>query len=150
MSTTDGISTEDWDVVHGLAVDVVNAPDSDKSDPTRQLLDYLEALEVKYGPLPSILSTRADYLEDDDPAREALLVRAHALAEARGDTANVVLAAQSLAELHLGKKNLPEADGWLSRMREHMLARGDADYSEYDRLRAMYRGFAMNSVARIE
>jgi hypothetical protein len=149
MSTTDGISTEDWDVVHGLAVDVVNASDSDE-DPTRQLLDYLEVLEVKYGPLPSILATRADYLEDDDPARETLLLRAHALAEARGDTANVVLAAQSLAELHLSKKNLAEADRWLRRMREHIPARGNDDYSKYERLRAVYRGLAIKSDASIE
>src|SRR5688572_1443807 len=98
MATSDGISTEDWDVVHEFAVKMVNAPNSEKQHHKDQLLQYLEALEVKYGPLPSILATRADYLADDDPAREELLLRAHALAEAQSDARNVVYVAHSLAE----------------------------------------------------
>src|SRR5688572_10454019 len=139
MVTSDGISTEGWDVVHELGVDIVNAPDSERQLHTDELLRYLEALEAKYGPLPSILATRADYLEDDDPAREGLLIRAHALADARSDTGNVVYVAQSLAELYLDKRDLTEADRWLCRMRGCLVARGDGNHSEYERIRAQYR-----------
>jgi hypothetical protein len=70
--------------------------------------------------VPSIFATRADYLEDDDPTREMLLVRAHASAEARTDAADLVYVAQSLAELYWKGGDLPEADRWLTRMREHL------------------------------
>ena len=100
---------------------------------------------MTYGPLPSILATRADYLEDDDPVREALLLRAHALAEAQSDAGNVVAVAQSLAELYLDKGDLTEANRWLSRMRESLVARSNADYSDYEHLRAEYRKLAIKS-----
>jgi hypothetical protein len=100
---------------------------------------------VKYGPLPSILATRADYLADEDPAREELLLQAHTLAEAQSDAGNVVYVAQSLAELYLDKRDLTEANRWLSRMREYLVARVNADYSEYERLRAEYRTLAIKS-----
>jgi hypothetical protein len=145
MATSDGISVEDWDVVHDLALQIVNSPDSDKERYRYQMLEYLAELEVKYGSLPSILATRADYLEEEDPAREELLLRAHALAAAQTDTANVVYVAQSLAELYLDKRDLAEADRWLSTMRQHLLARTDTDYSEYERIRAEYRKLVIKS-----
>ena len=119
MATSDGIRTEDWDVAHALAVEIVNAGSGRADEVRQQLLSYLEMLEQRYGALPSILATRADYLAPDDPAREELLIRAHAAAESRGDTANVVLAAQSLAELFLEWRRLPDADRWLTHLREY-------------------------------
>jgi hypothetical protein len=143
MGTSDGISTKDWDIVHELAVEIVNAPDCEKGHHQNRLLEYLNALEVKYGPRASISATRADYLEDDDPAREELLLRAYALAEARSDAPNLIYVAQSLAEMYVAKRELPAANRWLNRMREHVVARGDADYSEYERVRAEYRKLAI-------
>lgn len=146
MATSDGISSEDWDLVHGCAVDVVNAPDADKPQHRQRLLDCLEALEAKYGPLPSILATRADYLDEGDPAREQLLLRAFALAEARDDASNVVHVASSLAELFLDKRDLASADRWLTRMRESLGAGNDVDHAEYERLRAEYRRLAIQRI----
>jgi hypothetical protein len=83
MSTLDGIDANDWEAVQDLAIDVVNAPDHEKTNVRQLLLDYLDTLEARYGTLPSILATRADYLEDDDPKREQLLLRAYELAESR-------------------------------------------------------------------
>lgn len=143
MATSDGISSADWDLVHGCAVDVVNAPDADKPQHTQRLLDCLEVLEAKYGPLPSILATRADCLDEGDPAREQLLLRAFALSETRDDASNVVHVASSLAELFLDKRDLPSADRWLKRMRESMAASSDPDHAEYERLRAEYRRLAI-------
>ena len=142
MGTSDGISTEDWDVVHGLAVDVVNAPD-DEYGPRRQLLEFLETLESKYGPLPSILATRADYLTDEDLRREELLLRAHALAESRGDSVSGVDIAESLVDLYLEKVDLSEASRWLSRMRDHLTDLRDAGHSDYDFWVGQYRKLAI-------
>ena len=63
--TSDGISDADWDVVHALAVEIVNASESEAAvRTTAALLCHLDTLEQKYGALPSILATRADYVED--------------------------------------------------------------------------------------
>jgi hypothetical protein len=145
MATSDGIGSAEWDVVHELAVKIVNAPDVEKPRCRQQLLSYLDELEGRYGPLPSIVATRADYIDSNDPARQALLLRAHATANARGDTANLVSSAQSLAEFFLERGRLREADQWLTQMREHLnqFAHGDTDYSEYEELRAEYRKLAI-------
>ena len=44
MGTPDHISTEDWDVVHGFAVDIVNAPDSEKQHHRDRLLEFLNCV----------------------------------------------------------------------------------------------------------
>ena len=64
-------------------------------------LSTLDRLEVTYGALPSILATRADYLDDEDPRREELLLQAYALAESRHDTMNLLDVAHSLANCTL-------------------------------------------------
>ena len=83
MRTPDGITDADWDRVHELTLDCVNAPTDQEQDTCRcRLLLYLDALEEKYGVLASLLATRADFT--DDPAvQEWLLLRALALAEER-------------------------------------------------------------------
>jgi hypothetical protein len=67
MATPDGITTEDWDRVHDLALEVVNLSaegDEAGSDAAKiQLRELLDDLQEKYGPLPSLLATRADYVE---------------------------------------------------------------------------------------
>jgi hypothetical protein len=145
MGTTDGISTDDWDNVHGLAVDIVNAPDNEKTELRQRLFDYLELLEVKYGPLPSILATRADYLDSDDPAREEFLLRAHTSAESRGDVKNLVYVSHSLGELYLERRRLADAEQWLSRMRQYIASCDETTYrADYERLRAEYRKLVIN------
>ena len=67
---------------------------------TSQLLQYLDELGAKYGALPSILATRADYLMDRTE-REALLIQAYILAEALNDTLNMKETEDSLAELYI-------------------------------------------------
>ena len=144
MPTPDGIGKDDWDAVHGLAVDIVNASEEDKPDLRRRLLDWLDKLENRYGPLPSILASRADYLDVDDPAREDLLLRAHAAAESTGDQLNLLETAHSLAELFLERNNLIEANRWLERMRHYLVQDTDSYLAkEYERLRATYRRLAI-------
>jgi hypothetical protein len=102
--TPDGISTEDWDQVHELAVDIVNASAADDGSAGRvalkRLLEVLDRLQRKYGPLPSLLATRGDYLAD--PAeREYWLEAAHEQALLRQDDKNLVWIASSLASLYV-------------------------------------------------
>jgi hypothetical protein len=104
MPTPDGISDADWEVVRDLAADVVN---NSEDEPTaaglrQRLLYHLASFEAKYGVLPSILATRADYIAEDDlEGRLALLLRAHSLAATRGDYRNLLYTASSLASLYL-------------------------------------------------
>jgi hypothetical protein len=140
MSTPDGIGADDWDVVHQLALDCVNAPDDEKESVRHRLLVYLDTLEARYGSLPSILATRADYLDSDDPKRLELLLRAYELAESRRDRVNALFVAHSLAELHLENRQAEDANRWLSRMRERLADVDDHGLAkDYERLREDYR-----------
>lgn len=82
--TPDGISTEEWDRVHVVAVDIVNASAMEDdvlcAHHTERLLDILDGLEAIYGKIPSILDTRADYT-DDPTVAIALYEEALALSE---------------------------------------------------------------------
>lgn len=64
-ATEDGISVADWNQVHQLAVDVVNASAVSDQPRTaraqRAMHALLRRLIVKYGELPSLLGTKADY-----------------------------------------------------------------------------------------
>jgi hypothetical protein len=135
MSTPDGISTEDWDVVHELAVNLVNTDEERSEECRARLLRYLDKLEEKYGELPSILATRADYV-DDLNAREQLLTRAYSLAENRRDGRNALYLAHSLAELYVEEfKNGSEGRKWLERLRQRLVEVDDSWFAEeYERL----------------
>lgn len=87
VATPDGISTQDWDMVHELAVDIVNTNGDEQENSRVRLLNFLDELEEKYGELPSILATRADYTADLR-RKEQLLIRAYVLAGARHDSLN--------------------------------------------------------------
>lgn len=138
--TTDHIEDGDWERVRELAAQVADAACRDDhgatASGTRQLLAWLEELERKYGPKPSILATKADYRE---ATREqvALLVQAWSLAEAIGDKANLVMIASSLASRFvddIGDRR--EALDWLARLDKALTDWPDADErSEYVRMR---------------
>jgi hypothetical protein len=141
MATPDGISTNDWEGVHRLAVDIANAcldEDDEQVEECRdRLLGWLDRLEEKYGELPSVLATRADYI-DDARAQERLLTRAYELAEARGDELNGREIAHPLAALYVEDLGDPvEGRLWLKRFRQRLLRSDDAWHAEeHERLRA--------------
>ncbi len=136
MATPDGIATDDWDRVHELAVDIVNANEAAAKEYRDRLLEYLGTLEQKYGELPSILSTRADYV-DDLKAKEALLIRAYIVAKNRSDYRNATYVAHSLAELYIEEfKNYSEGQRWLEDLKQHLPQVNDSLFAEeYERLR---------------
>jgi len=100
--TPDGIPTCEWDRVHELAVEVANASMQDDAvleDAKREeMLSWLRELRVRYGDLPSILGTLADYL-DDDVERYDLYARGVAEARRLGDGKNLTILLGSILEL---------------------------------------------------
>lgn len=129
--TSDGISSEDWNQVHELAVELVNAPD-DESEPVRQrLFECLRRLTAKYGELPSILATHADYV-DDPRESERLFLRAFDIAQARGDRAYIREISLSLADLYVNTlRDAADATRWLEVANAYMSADSEMDKSEY-------------------
>jgi hypothetical protein len=102
--TSDGITTTDWDRIKALAARFANAICSDRSAQAvkcrNALLVSLDKLEHKYGKLPSIIATRADYVSDVSESI-GLLKKAYSLAEKMNDRKNLTHIASSLAELYL-------------------------------------------------
>ncbi len=143
--TSDGISTEDWDRVHQLAPAIVNEGDTAESDSARaELLAYLDDLEAKYGTLPSIVATRADYVRDVAES-VSLLKKAYALAAKREDSVNAVYVASSLTSAYIEARDVPEAEYWLGRLGEALRRAGDEsdvqDYQDLEKaLRALRTG----------
>lgn len=147
MATPDGISTQDWDMVHELAVDIVNTDGDEHEKLKVRLLNLLEQLEEKYGELPSILATWADYT-DDLGRKEQLLTRAYVLAEARHDSLNELELAHSLAELYIENfKDAKEGSNWLACIRRHSDQRQDfSRKKDYERLREELRLLQVNPI----
>jgi len=138
--TPDGILTDDWDRVHELAADAANAAlvDDAVADAaaTRRLLEWLDELLRRYGPLPSILATRADYVEDESE-REYLLHAAYEQAELLHDQRNLALIASSLAGLYVeDREDYVLGQRWLERLETHVVACPESNEGdELERLR---------------
>lgn len=115
--TPDGIGDADWDHVHELAVEIVNCSAAEEEEAEARartsLLALLDRLDEKYGPKPSLLATRADYVESSE-SRERLLRSAYSEAERIADEKNQELIAHSLAEFYIEDvRNLDEGARWL-------------------------------------
>jgi hypothetical protein len=143
MATPDGISAEDWDRVTELSMEIWrHINDEDAQERCRlDLLNCLDALEVKYGSLPSIVATRADFISaSETPDKEELLARAYALAVERRDRINALYISHSLAEMYLDERRKPvEGRRWLACF--GTLVYEDPDNplwaKEYDRLKKL-------------
>src|SRR5439155_27076385 len=101
--TPDGISTTDWERVKELACKIANASGANdeglSSEYTTQLLLLLDELQEKYGNLPSILATKADYIANLSESL-ALLKQASQIGNKQGDKANLTLTASSMARVY--------------------------------------------------
>ncbi len=142
IATSDGISRDDWDVVHVLAVEIANAAMAEDSKAEAyarsRMLDHLALLADQYGDKPSILATRADYT--DTPAEQiALLEKAYTLAVEFADYPNMTFTAHSLAVVMIETLGDVEA-GRESLMRlKTCLAQYSEEYEakDYERLSAL-------------
>lgn len=144
MATSDGISTEDWDKVHELALDIANASlRAEKGEEVKgvveaykmELLNHLDSLARKYGSLPTILATRADYI-DDTADKIRLFNEAYTSAKTHGDIHNKLAVASSLARLYIEDLQQPhEGKKWLEVFGECLKKIGDdSDMEEYEEL----------------
>ncbi len=132
MGTADGISDTDWEQVKDLAARLCDAVEGSEEEEAsvKDLMAYLDKLEGKYGPLPSILATRADFLEDYN-RKEELLTRAYAAAQKLGDRKNLVDISHSLAELYVDALvDVQQGRRWLDRLDAHLLDCPDAAYAD--------------------
>jgi hypothetical protein len=138
--TSDGISDEDWDIVKDLSANIVNAVSSNNNRAsarlTQELFQHLSRLESKYGTLPSILATQADYT-DDTRMRTALLEQAWRVAKKNADKANLVFISSSLAELFIEELcRVADGEKWLSLLEESLEGHwDDHEYKEFQRFR---------------
>jgi hypothetical protein len=140
MSTSDGIDTADWDLVHELVLCVVNAGDDEAlADHHRgELLGYLDSLVAKYGELPSLLATRADFVEKVES--EGLLIRAYELSVTAGDHKNGLLIGMSLVDLYTSAlMSRQRAEEWLNRTRDHLRAGNEDDLDDFRSLEQAVR-----------
>lgn len=102
MSTSDGIKSTDWEIILEYTADVVNASAAGCDDTLllNRLFKKLEVLEQMYGRLPSILATRADFL-DDEKQSISLLKEAYVSACEINDLKNQTFISNSLTEAYL-------------------------------------------------
>lgn len=133
--TSDGIDDEDWERVQDAALTYVHATADESDDGNaelRAIVHVLDELELKYGRLPSLLATRADYVDDVD-SRIALLEEAFELAQARQDYRNVIETADSLATTYI--RQLDDSvmgRTWLTALERHLpIAGRESDMERY-------------------
>jgi len=137
MPTPDGISDEEWSRVKELTIDIFHSAEDQRAEGQRRLFEYLDKLEAKYGPVASILATRADFMSDPR-AKDEILRAGFISAEASNDSRNALYIAHSLAELHIeGYRCAIEGWKWLERLKQFLLVVEDSWFGdEYSRLRS--------------
>jgi hypothetical protein len=144
--TSDGITKKDWTKIHGLAVRIVNASAVEDQVRTtvytKRLLDALDILEKKYGSLPSILATRADYILDNRD-RLRLLQAAFNKALELNDVKNQLCTASSLAEYFIARRRIKSASKWL-KVGQNLLKKY-FDKNESQNLRDIAKQIALQS-----
>ena len=144
--TEDGIATEDWGRVHELAVEVVNLSAAGEiaasGEASLRLVEALDDLQEKYGPLPSLLATRADYLDKFED-REYWYLAAYRLAAQRHDVRNLESISESLASLYADNRRWPEAREWVGRLEQHLVLCPDSfDAEQAVRIRGLLASHA--------
>jgi hypothetical protein len=85
-----------------------------------RLLSLLDTLQEKYGPLPSLLATRADYVDSPED-REYLLLRAYDEARILEDLKNLLEISESLASFYIEhRSDYRNGEHWLRKLEEHL------------------------------
>jgi hypothetical protein len=143
--TPDGINKRDWAKVHVIACRIANAAIQDDKQGchrwTKELMTCLDTLEHKYGRLPSIVATRADF-GGNARQRIKLWKEAYSLALVRGDKKNLALISSSLAGFMIDdQENADAGQRWLDIMKGHMR---EDDKEDYRKLRKRLRQLQEN------
>jgi hypothetical protein len=143
--TSDGISKEEWAHVYSICSEILSAVESEDEGEEQvkriKLFGFLDGLQKKYGELPSILATKADYASDDN-VKVALLQKAFEIAKTKRDDSNLTLISSSLAQAYIEDlKDKVQGKKWLNELKSCLakkMDRGEAD--EYDRLSKILHG----------
>ena len=128
MDTSDGIRHCDWVEIESLAEAIVDASSSGADDKilVNNLISKLRNLEKRYGRLPSILATEADYVEND-VEQVKLLKEAYVSSCETNDVKNKSFVSASLAEFYTEKDINPEkAKYWLDQLKVNLHSHSDS------------------------
>ncbi|MBU6953839.1 hypothetical protein [Hahella sp. HN01] len=142
-TTSDGIDIYEWETIVELASEIANmtAIDVDASLIERKLLLELDKLEEKYGPLPSILSTKAEYI-DEFRLKLTLLKEAYINSCEISDLNNRAFISSTIAELYIDNCNdIVRSKYWLEKFRKDLERYPEDEYLNglYQELSAKYR-----------
>ncbi len=102
MTTSDGIFDVDWDEIEKISFSIASAIEKGDNSTVlvEKLFNKLDFLEDKYGKLPSITATRADYT--DCPLKQlSLLKEAYASSLEINDKKNMAYISASIAEFYM-------------------------------------------------
>lgn len=115
------LSRNEWGEIQGLSYAIANASsleDNLTNDTlTKELLYKLDRLKLKYGALPILLSTRADYIENINE-RLKLYKQAFYGALETIDKQCVTQSAESIAELYVDEmRDYNNGNIWLKKLR---------------------------------
>ena len=132
--TLDGIPAERWSRIHELALGYANSVSKGRyvaaERARRQVLQALNRLQSRYGPRPSILATKGEYVKRPSQ-RERLLLDAFASAQHQKDTKNLTLICSSLAEFYADEAvDLAKARKWLKQLEKALVYHFDKAESE--------------------
>ena len=124
-----GITKNEHEVLIELICDIVNDSDDDQfyenPECTNNLLNELDRLDSKYGEMPMLISTRADFT-DDVKIQIKLYKKAIQLALKSGDISTLVMAAESLVEIYVSDyPNSREALEWFDKLKIYNNGYGD-------------------------
>lgn len=126
-----------------MTVSIFNALDTPgETECRRELRDFLDLLDCRYGQRPSLLAVRADFATEDPNVRKQLYADAYALAIQFDDPMNVLFICHSMCELCVEiEAPVPALTLWLHRLRTHLDSTPDHSMErEYQRLQARIVG----------
>ena len=122
------ISEKEWDEVRSLIYDVVNvsAGGGDSTQAGKKLTYKLDRLRLKYGELPLLLSTKADFIGEPDE-RLKLYKRAVELSQENLDIPCLTQSAESIAAIYVNElSDFHSGQYWLDKLKELIASHGDA------------------------
>ncbi len=128
MTTSDGISSAEWERVEECAEAIVaaSAKNLDCGLLVSNMLKLLNGLKDKYGRLPSILATEADYVEDQQ-IELSLLKEAYISACEIRDEKNIAYIAASLAEFYLESEvDINKVEFWKTKLERALMVFDDS------------------------
>jgi hypothetical protein len=132
MPTYDGIKDIHWNKVKSLAINITNVSGLDHNTAKfkMDLVNYLTELETVYGRLPSLLATKAEYI-DDSKMQLALLKESYISACEINDSLNKTMISSTIAEFYLEYDYTKDKiQFWKNEFKTNMIEYTDSYYDD--------------------